>query len=68
MNSFLDLLFKVKFLFKAFIFVKYIKQFKSIPTSIKVATNKNQPIINDYLSAFYLKGWDQFEVIETEEH
>lgn len=66
MNKFLDLLFKVKFLFKTFIFVKYIKQFKSIPKSIKLTTNKNQPLVNGYLSAFYLKGWDQFEVIETE--
>lgn len=66
MNKFLDLLFKVKFLFKAFIFYKYIKQFKSIPKSIKLTTNKNQPVINNYLSAFYLKGWEQFEVIEIE--
>ncbi|ATN04058.1 hypothetical protein CRN76_00765 [Chryseobacterium indologenes] len=54
------------FYWKIYISIEYFKTFKCLPKSIKLTDNKNQFIINGYLSAFKLKGWFDFEVIETE--
>ncbi len=53
------------FFWKLYIFIEYIKTFKSFPKSIKLTKNKNQPLINGYLSAFKIKGMFDFEDILT---
>lgn len=64
MNKFLNLLFKVKFLFKAFIWIDYIIRYKEQPKSIELTNNKNFIKVDGTLFVFYLKEFYHYEIIE----
>ncbi len=74
MNKFLDLLFKVKFLFKVFIYLDYfirrifILKF-SFNTKFTLTNNKNEVIMTNnkigrVLVAFYVSNYFQYEFLD----
>lgn len=69
MNKFLDLLFKVKLLFKTFIWLDYIIRSRKIPSKFILTNNKNEIIFyhktyGKVLTAFYKNNFGQYEFIE----
>ena len=77
MNKFLDLLFKVKFLFKAFVYLDYfIRRRKLIPFKKLIQTrfeltNDRKRIVMSYpdwnckiVVAFYRQGCGQYELLK----
>jgi hypothetical protein len=74
MNKFLDLLFKFKFLFKAFIYLDYfirrifILKF-SFNTKFTLTNNKNEIIMSNKkfgkaLVAYYMNNYFQYEFLD----
>lgn len=71
MNKFLVLLFKVKFLFKIFVYIDYSIRTRKLPAKFSLTNNKNEIIWNNkifgkVLLAFYKDNFGQYEFIEEE--
>ncbi|CAM3766839.1 hypothetical protein ELOC111193_18635 [Elizabethkingia occulta] len=69
MNKFLNLLFKIKPLFKAFIFLDYLIRFKKLPPKFNLTNNKNEIIMSNnkigkVLCAFYMDEYFQYEILD----
>lgn len=56
-NLLLTVLFKVKFLYKIFVFLDFIIRYCKIPKSIALTNKRDLVRINGYLFGFYSDFW-----------
>ena len=68
METFLDLLFKCKPLFKAFVWLDYVVRYREIPKSIELTDSREHIIVIDkgtaLMLAFYIKGFFHHEIVD----